>query len=189
MTQRDVSYTIASAQTYSIFGWDATLGDWPYIRYYCLGSLYLPQGGYSAWVKILGLGNGYSVSIPNSDNQPAVPSNYSIDVYLYSSNNFAGMRLLGPNNQVPTLLAYHNGFCVSQAIGPTASAVYIVPDETRPEEVIQIWIRGCINQGVPFSMGIAGGGGYYSPGISFVRDTLPERGWKDLITRRIVYSS
>ena len=32
VTQRDINRTVAYAQTYSIFGGDATLGDWSYIR-------------------------------------------------------------------------------------------------------------------------------------------------------------
>jgi hypothetical protein len=168
-----------------MFGGDANEGDWPYIRYYRLGILVLDQGGYSAWVKILGLSNGYPVA--NSDNNAVVPSIYSIDVYIYSSNNFAGIRLSGPEGQAPpTALCYYNGFCVSQSIGPAAQ-VYIVPDQLRPKEVIQIWIKGAVNQGVPFSMGVAGGGGYYNPAINIVSDTLPSRGWLTLSMRRSVF--
>ena len=183
-TLRDISRAIALTDTYSIVGGDANLGDWSYIRYYRLGALILDQGGYSAWVKILGLGNGYPVSV--SDNNAVVPSIYSIDVYIYSSNNFAGIRLSGPSGQAPpTLLCYYNGFCVTQSIGPAAQ-VYIVPDEYRPEEIIYIWIRGAVNQGVPFSMGVAGGGGYYGP-YSSVSDSLPSRGWLTLSMRRSVF--
>ena len=110
-----------------------------------------------------------------------------IDIF---SNNFAGSTLFGPyGGQTPTLLSYYNGFCISQSLGPTAGGVYIVPDAVRPLELISIWIQGCVNQGVPLSMGIAGGGGYYNPAVNIVSDTLPTRGWKSLSIRRSVYSS
>ena len=129
VTQRDINRAVAFAQTSSMFGGSANLGDWSYIRYYCVGALVLDQGGHSAWVKILGLANGYPVSVSN--NVATVPSIYSIDVYLYSSNNFAGIQLSGPFGQSPTLLSYYNGFCVTQSIG-AAARVYIVPDQLRP---------------------------------------------------------
>jgi succinate dehydrogenase hydrophobic anchor subunit len=113
-------------------------------KYYCLGKLTLPQGGNHCYLKVIAC-YGFSVSADGTQNGlRANPSNYVIDIYIYSSDGTASIMLenwSAPNPQG----CYHFGFAQSTSLYTRGIAVFICPDVTNPKNICEIWMASYRN--------------------------------------------
>jgi hypothetical protein len=143
--------------------------------------LYLPQGGNHAWVKAI-LCNGWAVG--SSLYTPLNPTNFTLDIYIYSSNGYSKIQTSGTS---ATKYCYHYGqvFCTTRNTG--APQVVIRPSNSDPEKACDIYVKSYIWHGHPLSMGIAGGGGYFNSAVGgYSVSTLPITGYVDLPVSTII---
>jgi hypothetical protein len=145
------------------------------IKYYCLGKLTLPQGGNHCYLKVIAC-YGFSVSADGTQNGlRANPSNYVMDVYIYSSDGTASIMLenwTAPNPQG----CYHFGFAQSASLYTKGLTIFICPDPTDPKNICQIWMASYRKHGKPLVLATCSGNGSFDTSIQTVDSFLPNTG-------------
>jgi hypothetical protein len=137
------------------------------IRQYCLGRLTLPQGGHHAYIKVL-LCHGFAVSANGQQNGlRANPSNYTMDIYIYSSDGTSSIALESWGDANPPG-CYHYGFAQSTTIFTKGLTVNLCPIRSDPKNLVEVWMLSHKKHGKPLILTSTTGNGNFD--TSFQRE-------------------
>ena len=140
-----------------------------------MGKLTLPQGGNHCYIKVVSC-YGFSVSVDGTQNaNRANPSNYVMDIYIYSSDGTASIGL--EDWTAPAQGCYHYGFVQSSSIYTRGLTVFLCPDYTDPKNVCQIWMLSYKKHGKPLVIATCSGvGSSFDTSVQTVDSFLPNTG-------------